>query len=85
MHAIDIDRDAVANTLSNAFRNGVADRMSGEDVDLYQWTPKDRYDLDRREPLPDAGRPVRGAERHRPLDYWGRNQLDHFLTRLPRC
>ena len=21
---------------------------------------------------------------HRPLDYWGRNQLDHFLGRLPR-
>jgi predicted O-methyltransferase YrrM len=26
VHAIDIDRRAVANTLSNAFRNGVADR-----------------------------------------------------------
>src|SRR3954471_13706699 len=32
VHAIDIDRRAVANTLSNAFRNGVADRMTGEAV-----------------------------------------------------
>src|SRR5919107_162832 len=39
VHAIDIDRRAVANTLSNAFRNGVADRMTGEAVDLYPWVP----------------------------------------------
>ena len=22
---------------------------------------------------------------HRPLDYWGRNLLDHFLARCRRC
>src|SRR5207344_2004721 len=69
VHAIDIDRNAIANTISNAYRNGVGDRVSGDDVDLYQWTTEDRYD----EP---SG--------HRPLDYWGRNQLDHFLSRLPK-
>ena len=45
VHAIDIDRRAVANTLSNAFRNGVADRVTGATVDLYPWVPDERYDV----------------------------------------
>ena len=63
VHAIDIDRNAVANTLSNAFRNGVADRITGEDVDLYHWDPTEQFDLIVGEPLPDAGRSLRGADR----------------------
>ena len=54
---------AVANTLANAFRNGVADRVSGAAVDLYPWVPEERYEVDRREPLPDARRPVRAGQR----------------------
>ena len=38
VHAIDIDRNAIANTVANAYRNGVGDRVTGDDVDLYQWT-----------------------------------------------
>jgi methionine synthase I (cobalamin-dependent) len=38
----------------------------------------------RREPLPDAGRPLRQPNSHRPLDFWGRNLLDHLITLLPR-
>ena len=45
MHAIDIDEAAVANTLANAFRNGVADRVSGAAVDLYPWVPEERYEV----------------------------------------
>ena len=45
VHAIDIQRRAVANTLANAFRNGVADRVSGAEVDLYMVEPEERYDL----------------------------------------
>ena len=57
VHAIDIDQAAVANTLSNAFRNGVADRVTGEQVDLYPWDPRRALRRCRREPLPDAQRP----------------------------
>ena len=45
MHAIDIDEAAVKNTLTNAFRNGVADRVSAAAQDLYPWVPEERYDL----------------------------------------
>ena len=71
VHAIDIDRNAIANTVSNAYRNGVGDRVSGEDVDLYQWETGRALRPDRREPLPDAGRPVRGAERPPPARLLG--------------
>ena len=81
VHAIDIDRNAVANTLSNAFRNGVADRVTGEDVDLYQWEPDERFDVDRREPVPDARRPLRGADRAPPARLLG----PHPARPLPRA
>jgi cyclopropane fatty-acyl-phospholipid synthase-like methyltransferase len=84
VHAIDIDRNAIANTVSNAYRNGVGDRVSGEDVDLYQWTTDDRYDLIVASLFQMPVDPYEEPSGHRPLDYWGRNQLDHFLSRLPR-
>ena len=40
---------------------------------------------DRRDPLPDAGRPVRAGVSHRPLDYWGRNLIDHLIRLLPEA
>ena len=45
VHAIDIDEAAVGNTLANGFRNGVADRLTGEAIDLYHWQPTERFDL----------------------------------------
>jgi hypothetical protein len=45
VYAIDIQPQAVANTLANAFRNGVADRVSGTVVDLYAYLPEEKYDL----------------------------------------
>jgi release factor glutamine methyltransferase len=85
VHAIDLDRAAVANTLANAFRNGVADRVTAEAADLYPWVPEERYDLIGREPLPDARRPLRAGGQHRPLDYWGRNLIDHLISLLPEA
>jgi S-methylmethionine-dependent homocysteine/selenocysteine methylase/SAM-dependent methyltransferase len=83
VHAIDIDRDAVANTLANAFRNGVADRMSGECVNFYHWTPDEQFDLVvaslYQMPVDPYGEPTG----HRPLDYWGRGLIDHFIRLLP--
>ncbi len=84
VHAIDIDRRAVANTLANGFRNGVADRMTGDAVDLYPWVPRDRYDVVVASLYQMPVDPYDQPNGHRPLDFWGRNLLDHLITLLPR-
>ncbi len=83
VHAIDIDRNAIANTLANAFRNGVADRVSGEDADLYQWEPERQFELVVASLYQMPVDPYEEPTGHRPLDYWGRNLFDHFLRLLP--
>jgi homocysteine S-methyltransferase len=84
VHAIDIDRAAVANTLSNAFRNDVADRVSGEQVDLYPWVPDQRYDIVVASLYQMPNDPFEQLSSHRPLDYWGRSLFDHLLRLLPK-
>jgi S-methylmethionine-dependent homocysteine/selenocysteine methylase/SAM-dependent methyltransferase len=84
VYAIDIDRNAVANTLANAFRNGVADRVTGQDVDLYYWEPDQRFDVIVASLYQMPVDPFEEPTGHRPLDYWGRNLLDHFIRLLPR-
>jgi tRNA1(Val) A37 N6-methylase TrmN6 len=84
VHAIDIDRRAVANTLANAGRNGVADRMTGEAIDLYPWVPKARYDVVVASLYQMPVDPYDEPNTHRPLDFWGRNLLDHLITLLPK-
>jgi S-methylmethionine-dependent homocysteine/selenocysteine methylase/SAM-dependent methyltransferase len=83
VHAIDIDRNAVANTLANAFRNGVSDRVSGEDVDLYEWEPEQRFDVVVASLYQMPVDPFEEPTGHRPLDYWGRTLIDHLLRSLP--
>jgi S-methylmethionine-dependent homocysteine/selenocysteine methylase/SAM-dependent methyltransferase len=83
VHAVDIDKRAVANTLSNAFRNGVADRVSAEQVDLYPWSPDERYDVVVASLYQMPNDPFRQTSSHRPLDYWGRSLFDHLLSLLP--
>jgi SAM-dependent methyltransferase len=84
VHAIDIDRRAVANTLANAGRNGVADRMTGEAIDLYPWVPKARYDVVVASLYQMPVDPYDEPNTHRPLDFWGRNLLDHLIMLLPK-
>jgi release factor glutamine methyltransferase len=84
VHAIDIDRNAVANTLANAYRNGVAERMTGEEVDLFQWEPTVMFDLVVASLYQMPVDPYAEPSGHRPLDYWGRSLLDHLLRLLPR-
>ena len=84
VHAIDIQRQAVANTLANAFRNGVADRVTGAEVDLYMFEPDRRYDVVVASLYQLPVDPFEHAGGHRPLDYWGRNLVDHLLRLLPR-
>ena len=85
VHAIDISPAAVSTTLTNAFRNGVAERVSAAAADLYPWVPPERYDVVvatlSQMPLDPFGPPVT----HRPLDYWGRNLIDHLVRLLPEA
>jgi S-methylmethionine-dependent homocysteine/selenocysteine methylase len=82
--AVDIQREAVANTLANAFRNGVADRVSGAEVDLYMLEPEGRYDVIVASVYQMPVDPFEQFTGHRPLDYWGRNLIDHLLGLLPQ-
>jgi tRNA G37 N-methylase Trm5 len=70
VHAIDIDRRAVANTLANAFRNGVADRVTGAVVDLYPWVPEASYDIVVASLWQMPTDPFERPTSHRPLDFW---------------
>ena len=83
VHGFDIDREAAANTLSNAFRNGVADRVTSEAADMYEWETDDQYDVIVASLFQMPVDPFEEPSGHRPLDYWGRNLLDHFIEQLP--
>jgi S-methylmethionine-dependent homocysteine/selenocysteine methylase/SAM-dependent methyltransferase len=80
--AVDIQRQAVANTLANAYRNGVHERVRGEVVDIYTVEPTERFDLVVASLYQMPVDPFSGGG-HRPLDYWGRNLVDHFLALVP--
>jgi S-methylmethionine-dependent homocysteine/selenocysteine methylase/SAM-dependent methyltransferase len=84
VRAVDIQREAVACTLANAFRNGVADRVSGGEIDLYTFEPEERYDVVVASLYQMPVDPFERFTGHRPLDYWGRNLLDHLVWLLPR-
>ena len=84
VHAVDIQREAVANTLANAFRNGVDDRVTGAEVDLYMLDPDERYDVVVASLYQMPVDPFEQFTGHRPLDYWGRNLVDHLIGLLPR-
>jgi SAM-dependent methyltransferase len=83
VHAIDIQPEAVANMLANAFRNGVADRVSGAALDLYAYLPDEKYDVVVASLYQMPVDPMGEISGHRPVDYWGRNMLDHLITLLP--
>ena len=83
VHAIDIDESAITNTLTNAFRNGVAERVTAAVQDLYPWVPEERYDLIVASLYQLPVDPFEQVVTHRPLDYWGRNLLDHLIRLLP--
>jgi len=82
--ALDIQKAAVANTLTNAFRNGVADHVSGEVTDVYAFEPEEKYDIVVASLYQMPTDPLGNLSGHRPIDYWGRNLLDHYLAVLPR-
>jgi S-methylmethionine-dependent homocysteine/selenocysteine methylase/SAM-dependent methyltransferase len=83
VQAVDIQAEAVANTLANAFRNGVSDRVGGKVVDLYTYLPEERYDLIVASLYQMPVDPFGETTGHRPVDFWGRNVLDHLIRLLP--
>jgi methylase of polypeptide subunit release factors len=85
VHALDVDERAVANALDNAFRNGVAERVSGETADLYPWVPEERYEVVVAN-LPQVPvDPATQLSSHRPTDYWGRGLVDQVIAKLPQA
>jgi homocysteine S-methyltransferase len=82
VHAIDIDPRAVANTLANAFRNGVDTRLTAAELDVYPWVPEERYDVivANLSQLPEN--PLRAEHASRLVDYWGSNQLEQLIAKL---
>jgi S-methylmethionine-dependent homocysteine/selenocysteine methylase/tRNA1(Val) A37 N6-methylase TrmN6 len=83
VHAIDIQSEAVANTLANCFRNGVAGRVSANVTDLYTYTPDQKYDVVIASLYQMPVDPLGDLSSHRPVDFWGRNQVDHLISVLP--
>jgi hypothetical protein len=82
VHAIDVEPVAVRNTLTNAFRNGVAARVSAACADIYPWVPEERYDVIVASLTQTPGDPFAPAVSHRPRDFWGRNLIDHLIGLL---
>lgn len=82
VRAIDIDRRAVANTLTNAFRNGVDHRLSAAIVDIYPWVPEERYEVIVASLPQHPADPFQAAHTHRVVDYWGRNLVDQVIAKL---
>ncbi len=81
--AMDIEKAAVANTLTNAFRNGVDKIIRGEVADLYTLEAKHMYDVIVASLYQMPTDPKGELSGHRPVDYWGRNLLDYFISMLP--
>ncbi len=80
--AVDIQQAAIDNTMTNAFRNGVADKIIGLSEDLYSFTPEQKFDLVVASLYQMPTDPRGQYSGHRPVDYWGRNLFDHFISEL---
>ena len=81
--SIDIQKAAVANTLTNAFHNGVAERIDGVVLNLYNLDVDKKYDLVVASLYQMPTDPTSKLSGHRPVDFWGRNLLDHLIGLLP--
>jgi S-methylmethionine-dependent homocysteine/selenocysteine methylase/SAM-dependent methyltransferase len=82
VRAIDVDKRAVANTLTNAFRNGVDDRLTATVVDLFPWIPEERYEVVVASLHQQPADPAGAVSTHRAVDYWGRQLVDQLISKL---
>ncbi len=85
VHAIDVDPAAVTNTMTNAFRNDVADRVSAATSDLYPWIAPERYDVVVANLQQVPADPFEQVTTHRTADFWGRGLLDRLFALLPEA
>jgi hypothetical protein len=74
----------VTNTMTTAFRNGVADRVSAATADLYPWVPPERYDVIVANLQQVSNEPFDASASHS-ADFWGRGLLDRLFTLLPEA
>jgi S-methylmethionine-dependent homocysteine/selenocysteine methylase/SAM-dependent methyltransferase len=81
--ALDIQKEAVANTLTNAFRNGVHEKIKEQVTDLYTFVPDNKYDVIVASLYQMPTSPLGKLSGHRPVDFWGRSLVDHFISILP--
>jgi len=81
--AMDIEEAAVANTLTNAFRNGVHERIDGRVANLYTLQADEPYDVIVASLYQMPTDPMGELSGHRPVDYWGRNLIDYLIEQLP--
>jgi hypothetical protein len=51
--------------------------------DLFPWVPEERYDVIVASLYQMPIDPFEQAATHRPVDYWGRNMIDHLIRLLP--
>ena len=72
-----------SNTLANAFRNGVSDRLTAATVDLYPWVPEERYEVVVASLAQRPTDPFQSGASHRRSDYYGRMLLDQLIAKLP--
>jgi SAM-dependent methyltransferase len=84
VYAFDLQERAIRNTLANAFRHGVADRVTARVVDLYTFQPEEKFDLIVASLFQMPVDPMGDVAGHRPVDFWGRNLLDHLIRLLPQ-
>ena len=64
-------------------RNGVAERVTAETLDLYHLVPDRRFDVIVASLYQMPVDPFTRSDDTRPRDYWGRNMVDHLLRLLP--
>ena len=82
VRAVDVDPAAVANTRTNAYRNRVDERLDAAVVDVYPWTPEERFDLIVASLDQDPADPIEAVSSHRRADFWGRGLLDQLIAKL---
>jgi S-methylmethionine-dependent homocysteine/selenocysteine methylase/SAM-dependent methyltransferase len=84
VYAVDVEPRAIASTMANAYRNGVAERVTAETLDLYHLVPDRRFDVIVASLYQMPVDPFTRSDDTRPRDYWGRNMVDHLLRLLPQ-
>ncbi|NOX69963.1 MAG: methyltransferase domain-containing protein [Gammaproteobacteria bacterium] len=80
--AIDFEKEAVANTMTNAFRNGVVESVKGEVVDPYVFDPDEKFDFIVTSLYQMPTDPKGKFSGHCAIDFWGRNLMEHFIAKL---